>query len=1100
MSVIDLYVNDVVRYGVEWSMSFEEVLGGQGRSTLTIQDRTNTWEPDTHDDIKAVVSSTGWVLFRGEVISEPVELPVAHPWRKWGMECSDYNNQLALRLVGAIDGTSWQDADGYGDYIAIDPWAHSARTDRMTIQALFDHYIRIHGEAIDTDTFVGEYLVDFAMIYWTYSTLDAVVAELASFIAKNLQSWLDPDLKYHWVVIPSWRDLAQDVAAILVDSSSAPMARMLPEVSPTQQTQLTVITPSIDDGFSRNGSGWGVADSGQSWLTGSSGTAPDDAQLSTDATAGGIMYNGVGSGGLSSGSAHVASAGGVVTDDFDILLEVSLRDESTISPDFTFKELSITANALRFGWHGHDENAGAYTWQDHAVPEWQANHDYSGTGLDDWIVVPTGGGLQPWFRLRFDYPGMSGSVEPSWVPGWGAQVTDGDVTWVCQPWDAWAPFSQYVTGTLKFPSAVNGHVYQVVAADFENGWSSFEEPAWPTDGSTVVEQMMSPDDPFWFIDDGHGLGSAFESVVYNGFWTDNEYGSILIRAVRTGSIATMRAWQKGTLEPSTWDVVATGVDTTGTLNGGARLKVDATMLTDGTALARRLEVRSAHLDSVSQTTEIRDLMGFAPAMIWMDGGGPPGSISGRGLKFTYDGSDQPEQAYIRGKTGFTYDNGQDPSIINATPPPVDKTPGTYKLTFLLDTPYFFLTSDGYIDDDLTPSTVPSGLSCYARIRSVPVNPDPASLHRFGDYYAMVDGLYAGFLVPVSAMDGVNGTAELVAQADPGTGGGGGGAIPPPPGSVYITYTVKHGDTLWAIAGVYYGNPLKWPTLYKLNKAVIDKTAKAHGYTSNFAHWIFPGEKLQVPRKGGGTPNPPPLPPAPTTPPSDWVDPVVTIGVGGTGWSSSVEQDPNKRQVYVDAPQSTTEDQRNAIGAQVLYRGQYPTLRGTVTVSGVDGWRCGQLVQICDVRLPTALNGKFFVIQRVASRLIAGNDVREYDIDWGDGSVGRSTTQQPKPIVGNWVGPLTKIVILTKDVSPKPNESQVIVGQLSTMSGDPIQLSDRVVNWDLVVLDGNNNVVVGQGFIAPSSSTTDASGQARTKLTTGSRTGLTYYVYGDTPVV
>lgn len=69
---------------------------------------------------------------------------------------------------------------------------------------------------------------------------------------------------------------------------------------------------------------------------------------------------------------------------------------------------------------------------------------------------------------------------------------------------------------------------------------------------------------------------------------------------------------------------------------------------------------------------------------------------------------------------------------------------------------------------------------------------------------------------------------------------------PPPAGHYHNYTVRSGDTLWAIAARFYGNPLKWPTLYALNKAVIDRTARAHGFTSNFAHWIFPGEVLKVP--------------------------------------------------------------------------------------------------------------------------------------------------------------------------------------------------------------------------------------------------------------
>jgi nucleoid-associated protein YgaU len=35
-----------------------------------------------------------------------------------------------------------------------------------------------------------------------------------------------------------------------------------------------------------------------------------------------------------------------------------------------------------------------------------------------------------------------------------------------------------------------------------------------------------------------------------------------------------------------------------------------------------------------------------------------------------------------------------------------------------------------------------------------------------------------------------------------------------------TYTVKTGDTLWAIAQHVYHNPLKFERLYQLNKSVI----------------------------------------------------------------------------------------------------------------------------------------------------------------------------------------------------------------------------------------------------------------------------------------
>jgi nucleoid-associated protein YgaU len=58
-----------------------------------------------------------------------------------------------------------------------------------------------------------------------------------------------------------------------------------------------------------------------------------------------------------------------------------------------------------------------------------------------------------------------------------------------------------------------------------------------------------------------------------------------------------------------------------------------------------------------------------------------------------------------------------------------------------------------------------------------------------------------------------------------------------------TYTVRSGDTLSAIAARY---GITWPTLYAANKATVDSTARAHGYTTNLYNWIFPGEVLVIP--------------------------------------------------------------------------------------------------------------------------------------------------------------------------------------------------------------------------------------------------------------
>lgn len=229
---IDLFIaGENVGEVMNWGATFEEVLGGAGRATFKIYDESLTYEPIEHSDIKAVINRSGHVLFRGKILKPKLELELKDPGRWWTFDCVDYNPEMAARLVGALDGKTWIDDSGFGIFVNIDPNASTLSTDKLTVQNIFEAYFRLaDGTAIDTETFVYEYLSNIQpKAEWDYSNVQRVLEELAAMIQSNIQFWIDPDLKFHWVAIPPWQDLGSTGYPLAPGGENSGLPLLFPE-------------------------------------------------------------------------------------------------------------------------------------------------------------------------------------------------------------------------------------------------------------------------------------------------------------------------------------------------------------------------------------------------------------------------------------------------------------------------------------------------------------------------------------------------------------------------------------------------------------------------------------------------------------------------------------------------------------------------------------------------------------------------------------------------------------------------------------------------------------------------------------------------------
>jgi DNA-binding SARP family transcriptional activator len=131
------------------------------------------------------------------------------------------------------------------------------------------------------------------------------------------------------------------------------------------------------------------------------------------------------------------------------------------------------------------------------------------------------------------------------------------------------------------------------------------------------------------------------------------------------------------------------------------------------------------------------------------------------------------------------------------------------------------------------------------------------------------------------------------------------------GGQHYTYRVRHGDTLWHIADVWLGNPLRWPEIYDLNRDHYDQHGRMrHG------NLILPGWVLHLPADAspppGADPAPKPPPPGPSatpTPAPSWPPPTPTptVSVTASATASHTAAAPSSTATSTPNPTPATAD-------------------------------------------------------------------------------------------------------------------------------------------------------------------------------------------------
>lgn len=242
---------------------------------------------------------------------------------------------------------------------------------------------------------------------------------------------------------------------------------------------------------------------------------------------------------------------------------------------------------------------------------------------------------------------------------------------------------------------------------------------------------------------------------------------------------------------------------------------------------------------------------------------------------------------------------------------------------------------------------------------------------------------------------------------------------------------------------------------------------------------------------------------------------------GAGWghSSPVNAGHSKsaRQLLVDG-QATTREQRDRLADTYAAFGSRPRYRGQITIGGRDdegngsplptGLRAGQVIPITDARLPAALNGISWPIQRLSGSLVANPDAPKsviiYTIEFGDLPIGRFSERLPvheqARTTVSAASAAPRHVIYFETLNPIPGSTQTLTSQARNNSDEPVTVKGIAVHWEITaVVDNLGNDKSGNGeSVSPEDTVTDEHGQSITTFTAGSLTGVYYQIEASTP--